>query len=828
MTYAEMRQVPDKGISMDPRILAERDMLVFLRLHGIRTEAARPADLRSHLFLAAPYRDMSPLQVCMKSAQVGWSTLSIVKTIWVAKTRGYSIAYTLPTSSDAQEFVRTKVNPIVQQNPILKAYVQEGDNISEKRVGNSNIFYRGSFSERQAISFSADLNVHDEADRSDQKVLSTYSSRLQHSSYKGEWRFSNPSVPGNGVSAQWALSDQKHWFIRCGACNERQYLSWPDSIDQDLLAYVCKKCRRPLTDDDRRRGEWVKRFRDGKPWSGYWVSLMMAPWVSAAEVVGYFRSKPIDYFHNFVLGLPYAGEGNTVSKEDILGNCLDDEASKEMAVVGCDSGLVKHWVAGNQEGIFGYGKTGDWDDIRRMMDRNRKWILVMDAMPDLTEPRRIVQEYPGRAFICHYGHDRKTMSLIRWGEGGEAGTVMADRNRLIQVVVDEFSSRRIPIFGRKEAWEAYWSHWDGMFRTTEPDSVGNHVFKWDKADGNDHWCLVAGTRVLTGDGWKPIEDVAEGDMAMTRKGLRRVMRSWLVKEGAETVALRMSNGRTLRGTPDHKVMTDHGWVRLDALHDGDILFPCERMPSSSTGSNSGATRDPGGAKAASITSLGTDGAGPASGVCTRKSGNRAMGPFPKATTSTMSTGVRSTTTSPTSRRYLGAPIAGPIPQGVFRILRTGKGTPAILGASVPCRQRGIRLKGASPFTVRSPASSSSRNLWSSGASNAGDAAAHPRGGAGSSAAGNVAAVGTPGPSGRADVYNLTVEGEHEYFAEGVLVANCHATSYWRVGMDRLMAASGGSVMVPRPGIRTSPEVDALGNVPAPDVKAALRRKERGW
>ena len=33
------------------------------------------------------------------------------------------------------------------------------------------------------------------------------------------------------------------------------------------------------------------------------------------------------------------------------------------------------------------------------------------------------------------------------------------------------------------------------------------------------------------------------------------------------------------------------------------------------------------------------------------------------------------------------------------------------------------------------------------------------------------------PAGRADVFNLTVEGAHEYFAEGVLVSNCDALRY---------------------------------------------------
>jgi hypothetical protein len=37
-------------------------------------------------------------------------------------------------------------------------------------------------------------------------------------------------------------------------------------------------------------------------------------------------------------------------------------------------------------------------------------------------------------------------------------------------------------------------------------------------------------------------------------------------------------------------------------------------------------------------------------------------------------------------------------------------------------------------------------------------------------------------AGRADVYNLTVEGEHEFFANGVLTHNCDALRYLLMAM----------------------------------------------
>jgi hypothetical protein len=41
------------------------------------------------------------------------------------------------------------------------------------------------------------------------------------------------------------------------------------------------------------------------------------------------------------------------------------------------------------------------------------------------------------------------------------------------------------------------------------------------------------------------------------------------------------------------------------------------------------------------------------------------------------------------------------------------------------------------------------------------------------------------------VYNLSVEDQHEYFANGILVSNCHATIYWRLALETKGEGKGG-------------------------------------
>jgi len=471
--------------------LTSRNVHIFLEKYNIKNELGIKLDFHDHSFLWDVYEDISPKQVIYKAAQIGFSTAAIIKTLWLAKHKGIDIIYTLPTAQDVVDFVGGKVNRIIGQNPIFQEFVKDRDTIEQKRVGDSLIYYRGTFSSRQALMVSSSLNVHDEVDRSDQRVLDQYSSRLQHSDLQWQWYFSNPSVLGNGVARHWKDSDQKHWFVKCSRCNKHQYLEWSledplkMNIDLNTNQYICKHCKKPLSHKDRKNGQWVKKYKN-KEFSGYWINLMMASWVDAEKIVKDYKSKSEEFFYNFVLGLPYVGTNNKVTPDVIYRNLTATINEQEDVVIGVDVGNIKHYVVGNRQGIFYYDKTKDWDDIRKLLKRFPKSIAVIDAMPDITEPRKIREEFPGRVFLCHYVQDRKTMQIIRWGEKKEFGNVLADRNRLLQLLIDEFVDEKIPLQGTQGDWYEYYKHWDSLYKMTE-EKNGTPVFQWLTSTGNDHW-----------------------------------------------------------------------------------------------------------------------------------------------------------------------------------------------------------------------------------------------------------------------------------------------------------------------------------------------------
>ncbi len=461
----------------------------WIREYGIVTENGLPLTFKDHGFLKAPYEDESPILAILKAAQIGFSTLAILKSFWIAKKRGLNIIYTLPTADDVKDFVGDKVNRIIAQNPILQQYTSDKDTIEQKQVGNKIIHYRGTFTQKAAMMVSSDLNIYDEVDASNQRVIEQYSTRLQHSKYRWEWYFSHPSAEGSGVDKYWQRSDQKHWFIKCPHCNEQQFLSWPQSIDRERESFVCKKCKADISDDIRRNGQWVKKFRD-REISGYWIPLMLSPYVSAKQILNDFDLKSEEQFWNKVLGLPYVGGGNKLTKAALMRNLTTEIITPERndrVVIGVDTGKKIHYVCGSAKGLFYYSVANDYDELEYLL--KTRWpraIAVIDQGGDLIGSRKLREQFPGRVFLCSYGEDRKTSELVRWGAKDEDGTVIVDRNRMLSLIVQEFTDKRIPIQGTENDWYDFYLHWNNLTRIVEDDDQG-HIRKIWKRSGDDHW-----------------------------------------------------------------------------------------------------------------------------------------------------------------------------------------------------------------------------------------------------------------------------------------------------------------------------------------------------
>lgn len=476
-------------------VLEASSVLAWIVLNGFVNEYNKPLEFTKHRFMIDYMADEHPIMVTKKAAQIGMTVAETLRSIHLAVYKKINVIHTLQTTDVVQGFVAPKVNPIIEYNPKIKQLNHGVSSEGLKQFGDNFIFYRGAQAESQAINITADVLNIDEYDRSNQTVVEMYASRLDASEYKWRRYFSNPSAVGFGVDGLFNQSDQRHWMVTCSHCGHKAWLDFKADdtdknhyLDVDNAIYACGKCGKEITDKDRINGEWVALRPDREDVHGYWFSQMMAPWISAKEILFKQQSTTVEYFHNFVLGKAYTPADLIVNRETILRATKPGAFPKTRVAIGVDNGIVKHWVACTPDGIFDYGKTEDWDDIERLILMYNP-IMVIDALPDFTIPKRLVEKYKGKVFVNYYVPDTKNLGIVRWGKREEFGVVKTDRTKGFDLLATEISSAKLLFRQNPHDLEAYIGHWNNMFRTTEvDDKTGIEKGHWTHQEHRpDHW-----------------------------------------------------------------------------------------------------------------------------------------------------------------------------------------------------------------------------------------------------------------------------------------------------------------------------------------------------
>ena len=353
-------------------------------------------------------------------------------------------------------------------------------------------------------------------------------------------------------------------------------------------------------------------------------------------------------------------------------------------------------------------------------------------------------------------------------------------------------------------------------------------------DDNNHGCLIAGTLVATEHGSVPIEEIRAGDKVWTRAGIRRVSESGLTNFSAPILKLQTASGEVLEGTGNHPVYVEgSGFVRLDAIRYNDVVVVshvsteqgiCQSAwlkRSSTAGSSTVDTQMRDSLATATISGARTKGRRVGGVSCIGIYGRTSTDRFRTDATFTTKITIRRITRQKTlsalhgrntargternsaseeggtmrptalgcakarslgtARRRAGRATRVPQRQRIGRVCLYGKRLATIaIGrseqwpvaprtgfAAMPARLHGATGRGWTTRNGIAPAAA--RSLPST--STALPETAHAR----------VLSVADTGKSAR--VYNLKVDGEPEFFANGILVHNCDALRYMVMQLD---------------------------------------------
>jgi phage terminase large subunit-like protein len=268
------------------------------------------------------------------------------------------------------------------------------------------------------------------------------------------------------------------------------------------------------------------------------------------------------------------------------------------------------------------------------------------------------------------------------------------------------------------------------------------------------WCLSPGTPVLTPDGPRPIETIQEGDQVSTQYGPALVTATG--HRDADLWTVTLVDARTITGSAEHPVATGRGWVPLADIRSTDTIW---------TWCDDGDTT-----QVATSTATKADGPSTNTGLSTK---NTTASRSPHETTSII--GTRSeTTTARTTSNSLPPPVTD---------TSTKRPAPTSAASVGPATNRS-RITGALRY-VRDAV------LWSlnEAAARFGAYARHAELNSRLSPIDHhdllpIAVVDAATPVGRSGtVHNLTVEGFHQFFANGVLTHNCDELAAWQYVQD---------------------------------------------
>ena len=393
------------------QMVSNEGILQWIKDNGVRTNKGLPVEFRDHSFLREFVMDTAKKIVVRKCTQVGASYSVVIKVLHLGSQAPVTIVYTLPTSTEAKNFVLSKFDPIIERSQGLRdavAKVVFRDkpiyNSVVKRIGESYYFFRGSWMEHGAQSIDADVLVVDELDFQKPDVKNMWEERIEGSSSLGTiYWVGYPSIPGFGIEELYESSDQRMWYIECGHCHKRQTLTWPDSIDFVKEIYVCKYCKHELDNDMRRRGLW-KAKKPGREIHGYYINKLMAPWISAAHIIQRFKLDPPKKFYNFTLGLPYLNKKSDITDEVVSRNCVDEDEFVNFkklvgtkVIAGIDQGDTFHMliVLANDTGlmIVASEELKSEDDVLTKLKFYHPDMVVMDMNPNRHTAKKLREDY---------------------------------------------------------------------------------------------------------------------------------------------------------------------------------------------------------------------------------------------------------------------------------------------------------------------------------------------------------------------------------------------------------------------------------------------------
>jgi hypothetical protein len=461
---------------------------------------AGPYSFKFHPWCRALHDSKASWNVSMKSAQAGFTEVGINVALHTIDVLRKNVLYVLPTMGDASDFSRSRFNPALSMSPYLKRIFTDANNVGLKMAGCTSLYIRGSRGDSNLKSIPVSVLILDELDEMDQSQIELALQRLRGQPEKKVWFISTPTVPGHGVSLEFAKSTQEHFRFRCPGCNKMDEFSFPDSIkicgddmtDPDVYKshFRCTLCNYKykmakkgnfVLQDDKLQtlvntGVWEPTVKGTDPdRRGFKINQLYSYTVSPAEIViDWFKGQTNAFakqeFHKSILGEPYIGEKSQVT-DIMISNAIRQYGIKTLApkpgdnrmiTMGIDRGewcnyVICEWFYPpnlldlNTHAdcrVLDAGKFHQEDfEVYpdRLMHEYQVRACVVDMEPGAQDARRFSRRFPGFVWMHKYIEGRAGKEMAIDDDGSYAPMLKTDRTNWLDISLGRFYAGKIEL-----------------------------------------------------------------------------------------------------------------------------------------------------------------------------------------------------------------------------------------------------------------------------------------------------------------------------------------------------------------------------------------------
>ncbi len=437
----------------------------------------KPFSFYRHEYLRLPYEDDHSDMTILKAAQGGWTTYAINRALFGARWKGFiGILYLFPNRSDALDFSKSRITPLIENNPnTIGSWLKDTDAAGIKQIGSAFLYLRGMRSRAGLKSVPCSFVVADELDEAPQDALDKAMERMSHSEIKQVLKLSNPSLPDYGVDAAFQQTDQRYFLLKCHHCGE-----WTSLVDTfpgcllEVQGKVIRGCQRCKSELNPSVGEWVAKKPRVTDKRGYQFSQLLSHFVNPAEILHQYRTtKNLQDFWNLKIGIAYVESSHRVTVEEALALCGNEgivSSSPGPCFMGVDQGKDLHVVIGRRHPvkagkIIHLGIYKDWEELDRLMKNFNVSRCIVDGLPEQRNARAFAERFRGRVFLNFYQEGQKGRYL--WNERDL--TVKCNRTESLDASHNEILAGQIIFPKECEIVREFARHLHNMAKKLEED-----------------------------------------------------------------------------------------------------------------------------------------------------------------------------------------------------------------------------------------------------------------------------------------------------------------------------------------------------------------------